>query len=612
MADFRKPIIKAVKKAKNATVSTVASGSTDKALGPSKNRAQKTTSDFNKLAYDCSSSDSEAGEYLSSKSGDWHPTEWHPISYEDYMRAGSKKKKSLGKTPPPSTPKPKVKDVESYFKRPKLAASSSSSLDLAMQSELSEYEATAAAARADKMRVNLEKFDETTRQPTRSRPSLQPQPQNVSPEAAELDRLKAENANLRKDLEELRKEVAALKEEQRPVQKATSLDEDVIERVIHSVTRIMMEHIEPRLMAVECRLPSPDALQTPKVAPRATPRAASATFTEHEDGVTPEIPPAARQNDDWQQKTGRKKKKGKKASLTTAAPPSTQKRPQAAVKAPVKAKTKPKLIIPKSAAVVLSLLPEARGNGVTFAEVIKRAKAVISPADYGAQGFVIKESQAGAKILELPDPSGTMANALADKLRQTVGDLVEVSRPEKTADLHITGFDDSISRDDVLDAVAAVSSCARQKVKTTSIMAERDGSWCIRIRCPVAAAKAVAMTEKFKVGWNIVRVRVLSPLPLRCFKCLGLGHTKPRCPSKEDRSKLCFRCGEPGHMAAACSVVKPRCSVCAASKQPADHVMGSRKCNPPASKGILPERSGLAQVGARPIEGERSNSGMTE
>ncbi|CAH2063645.1 unnamed protein product, partial [Iphiclides podalirius] len=65
-----------------------------------------------------------------------------------------------------------------------------------------------------------------------------------------------------------------------------------------------------------------------------------------------------------------------------------------------------------------------------------------------------------------------------------------------------------------------------------------------------------------RIGWSYVHVESLKPRPMKCFRCLEIGHTRLQCTSEVDRSDICYRCSAPGHKAAAC-LAKPHWAVCA-------------------------------------------------
>ncbi|PZC77602.1 hypothetical protein B5X24_HaOG203158 [Helicoverpa armigera] len=109
-----------------------------------------------------------------------------------------------------------------------------------------------------------------------------------------------------------------------------------------------------------------------------------------------------------------------------------------------------RLRAPRSTAVVLTLQPRAEERGLTYAEVLTRAKANISLSDLGISGIRCKTTTTGARLLEISGAtSGPKADALAEKLRASLGqEDVRVSRPTKCADLLISGLDDSVTTDE--------------------------------------------------------------------------------------------------------------------------------------------------------------------
>lgn len=126
--------------------------------------------------------------------------------------------------------------------------------------------------------------------------------------------------------------------------------------------------------------------------------------------------------------------------------------------------------------------------------------------------------------------------------------------------------------------------CPPDRVRVGARRPGPGGTKSVLVRCPVRAAKILVAETRVLVGnWLWVPVTLLDSRPMRCFKCMGVGHTRVFCPSEVDRSLVCFRCGLPGHKAAECSAV-PRCAVCADRGAPAGHIMGSRACVPPRGR----------------------------
>ncbi|KAF9787530.1 hypothetical protein SFRURICE_012996, partial [Spodoptera frugiperda] len=115
------------------------------------------------------------------------------------------------------------------------------------------------------------------------------------------------------------------------------------------------------------------------------------------------------------------------------------------------------LLAPKTAAVVITLQPNAVQRGVTYGDVLAKLKGAVTPAEFGApDGFSMKVTATEARLLEVPGAaSGSSADALAERIRACLGaEEVRVSRPTKCLDLRILGLDDSVTEHEVVAAVA--------------------------------------------------------------------------------------------------------------------------------------------------------------
>ncbi|XP_026331798.1 uncharacterized protein LOC113239145 [Hyposmocoma kahamanoa] len=290
--------------------------------------------------------------------------------------------------------------------------------------------------------------------------------------------------------------------------------------------------------------------------------------------------PVATTGTPWSQVLGRKAKKAAKAAATSQAA-------RAPTKAAPKTATKPRaLATPKSSAVVITLRPDAvKEKGATYRGILEAATAAIDLGSLGIPTVRMRNTQTGARMIEVPGAtSAKKADALASKIIELVGGLAMVSRPSKTADLRVAGLDETATPEKVRDAVAAKGQCPPSEVSVGAVRHDPNGRGSALVRCPVRAAQLVVAAGRLQMGWTSAGVQVLEPRPMRCYKCMGIGHTRALCPSPMDRSALCLRCGQEGHQAASCSAA-PKCAVCTSARRPAEHIMRGLSCAPPPSRG---------------------------
>ncbi|CAB3248308.1 unnamed protein product [Arctia plantaginis] len=293
-------------------------------------------------------------------------------------------------------------------------------------------------------------------------------------------------------------------------------------------------------------------------------------------------------NEGWQEARGSKKSRrrarraAQKAAQAQPSPPvatASKKRPR-------------KLQPPKTAAVVVTLSPEAASGGLTYAALFKGARPGLA-TEFGEAGMRLRRAQTGARVFEFPGAEGAAtANKFAEKLRGIFAatDGVNIARPTKCAELRISGLDDSITSEDVRDAVMEKTGCTADTIRVGTVRPGPGGLGAVWVSCPVASAKALGDAGSILVGFVNARITILAARPMRCFKCLAAGHTRTKCESCFDCSGLCFRCGQPGHKAAECSAA-PHCPVCEAGKKPANHMMGQGGCKPPRASRQTPGAS---------------------
>ncbi|CAG9578917.1 unnamed protein product [Danaus chrysippus] len=309
--------------------------------------------------------------------------------------------------------------------------------------------------------------------------------------------LEAANARLSKELSDLREELAAVRREVRRaspeaarVAPAEELKE-VMERAVREAVALSSARLDARLEGLEARLLPEPRLRPPLASDRRKEAAQGAQLAATrpkpktpapEPEVTTLTPPA---------NPGRQEKRKRREKVTAAAkeaaatrrdgPPKTpgaaegtpskewtkvsnRKGQKKAVPPPKKEPKQRRLRAPKSAAVVITLQPEATDRGVSYKDVLERAKKRIDLAamDIGAVKF--KVAVTGARMLEVSG-SGCKekANLLADRLKEVLAEDARISRPQKCAELRVSGLDDSASAPEIAAAIANSGLCAAEE-----------------------------------------------------------------------------------------------------------------------------------------------------
>jgi electron transfer flavoprotein alpha subunit len=453
---------------------------------------------------------------------------------------------------------------------------------------------------------------------------------------AQNDRLREELTELRSEMVQLRREVQAqhkrqspnsapAKENTLPASETTSMDNVV--RSITAQVGLMLDarfgalEIEGRLLPAQPTRPSLGADRKRQAERAASQSRESPSASASESAPAPAPKPAPKRGPPNLTEEPRKgkgdkgktnKKKAKKLTLAAVeasaarrdvpetsrplppAPKTTETpwnmavgngakslgNPKAAKNTPPARSKARKLRPPRSAAIVLTLRPDAEEKGVTYGQVLARAKESINLESLGISAVKFKRAATGARVLEVPGTaSGEKADSLAKELAEKLGQDVRISRPVMSAELRLTQLDDSVSTGEVVAAVAKAGGCEESHIKAGEIRQDVSGLGSIWLRCPVAAAKKVVEADRgrLQVGWVRATVKLLDKRPMRCFKCLEKGHVRAQCASEVDRSNVCYRCGKPGHRAGECSA-PPHCVVCADAGKKADHGLGSKPC----------------------------------
>ncbi|XP_045459516.1 uncharacterized protein LOC123670050 [Melitaea cinxia] len=405
------------------------------------------------------------------------------------------------------------------------------------------------------------------------------------------DRLQAENAQLRSEIAELRQGVADLRRDlcatPAPVPSCSrkEIDDDsFVSKIMDGVGKMLDARFrnleasgrllpEARVRAVEAPASQPTETSVTTLAPPANPaprpakagqkkkkkkkKAGAATQVAAPNEPRPLPPAPAALTEGWNVVA----RKGRKAG-----PPKNQPQPQNKGEPAKKPKT-PKLRLPRSAAVQLTLLP---GSTRTYAEVLGAIKADGLIASMGVETRY-RVSQTGARRLELPGTGNKeKAEELARRIKAVVGEDVAVTRPEKCADLRVAGLDDSVTPQELAGVIAKAGGCAEESIKVGEVRQNFAGIGTAWVRLPVEAAKKVVDGRRLLVGFVSASVTLLKTRPQQCYRCHEVGHVAAKCDKGVDRSGQCYRCGKEGHIRRQCTA-EACCPICQAEKKAAGH-----------------------------------------
>ncbi|TGZ51555.1 hypothetical protein DBV15_12612 [Temnothorax longispinosus] len=184
----------------------------------------------------------------------------------------------------------------------------------------------------------------------------------------------------------------------------------------------------------------------------------------------------------------------------------------------------------------------------------------------------VRRTATGALSLEISgQDNGMKADALAAKMSEALSgkEGVRVGRPLMTADLRIHGFEESVTEEEIKEALAKASNLFSLTFTVGPIRKQADGLCTTLVKCPLAVANALA-----REGGGVV---MLEKWPLQCYKCLELGHTRSTCHSDVDRTGAYYRCGNTGHPAREC-LAPVSCAVCQSKGMPHNHRVGGPIC----------------------------------
>jgi len=214
-------------------------------------------------------------------------------------------------------------------------------------------------------------------------------------------------------------------------------------------------------------------------------------------------------------------------------------------------------------------------DGPSYADIIKRTRESVNLKDIGISNPRMRRAANGGIIIEISGPEGAVkADTLASRLRDAIGDNAVVSRSVVKADLKISGFDESVIKDEIITAMTEIGNCLASDVRVGSFRPMRNGLIMTWVQCLLSAALKVSRRGKVNLGWSVARVELLKAKSVQCFKCWQFGHVRNNCESLTDRTGH-FKYGSAGHNSYTC-LNNPYCVICADFESA--HRLGSSAC----------------------------------
>lgn len=159
---------------------------------------------------------------------------------------------------------------------------------------------------------------------------------------------------------------------------------------------------------------------------------------------------------------------------------------------------------------------------------------------------IVRKAITGGILIEIDnDQNREKAKVLAGKIREIVPHGAKISIPVMRAEVKISDLDDTITREDIIEAIQNKTECLSEEITISNLVnmnGRQKGLKMAWIKCPFTTALGLTDTETLDIGWTRARVKIVER-PLQCYKCWDYGHVRARCTSNKERTGICFKCG---------------------------------------------------------------------
>jgi len=152
---------------------------------------------------------------------------------------------------------------------------------------------------------------------------------------------------------------------------------------------------------------------------------------------------------------------------------------------------------------------KVNAEGPSYADIIKLAREKVNFKDIGITNPRMRRAANGGIIIEIAGPEGAnKADTLASRLRDAIGGSATVFCPVVKADLKISGFDESVIKDEIITVITEFGDCLANDVRIGSFRAMRSGLNMTWVQCPLSAALKISKRGKLiwrgrLLGWSL-------------------------------------------------------------------------------------------------------------
>ncbi|RLU15211.1 hypothetical protein DMN91_012205 [Ooceraea biroi] len=155
---------------------------------------------------------------------------------------------------------------------------------------------------------------------------------------------------------------------------------------------------------------------------------------------------------------------------------------------------------PRTAAVAIRV---HSGVKKSYGEVLRQARQVLALETLGITDTRVRRTANGGTLIEIPGPDGAnKANLLAGYLRTALEGEALVSRPVVKGELRLSGFDDSVSVDEISALIVDLGGCAHSDIRIGPFRPLNSGLLAVWLQCPLAAATKVAALGRVRANTN--------------------------------------------------------------------------------------------------------------